>query len=471
MMRLPRRRMLRALPLAAGLALSSAAADAHTFIVGLAADCVPPTQALSERLMRLFMDLHGGDELVVYDAPGRTAVARIAIPANRPAYDRPAVRIRQFGADLVKIRRFLESRCGGGPTATLPPGNLAFPEFLEEISRVVIPSLPRGAASVLVAGSALYNDPRDPALSMLDGHYPSDAHLSARRTDSVYSTAGKAEALAGVDVHYCYTDASWLSDAHKESVLRWWSLFVGTQQGTLATFTNDLGTCLERFDGSVTAGAPSFRPEAEGSGREMLLAKRSPVVREVLRPAPPATSAAASPPPDDSSFLGTDTAVSRERPAARRALAKIGIRWTCPGADLDIYARGGPASEFLFYGNTSTPEGHFPHDYQQAPGDASALEYVEFTRPIDLETAEAFVNFYGGSCTAAPSGIVRLWFDNKVYEGQFALAATHGNQGARSNGRMTGPYWARIDLKKLAHWSDVSARRTAGRPHRSPAVQ
>ena len=256
----------------------------------------------------------------------------------------------------------------------------------------MIPSLPRGAASVLVAGSALYNDPRDPALSMVDGHYPSDAHLGARRSDSVYSTAAKAEALAGVDVHYCYTDASWLSDAHKELVLRWWSLFVGTQQGTLATFTNDLATCFQRFGGSVTAGAPSFRPETEGSGREMLLAKRSPVVREVLQPAAPATPAVASP-ASDTSFLGEHTAISQERPAARRGVAKIGIHWTCPGADLDIYARGGPASDFLFYGNTDTPEGHFPHDYQQAPGDASAFEYVEFTHPIDLETRGGFCEF------------------------------------------------------------------------------
>jgi len=429
--------------------VSSAPAEAaaHTFIVGLADDCVPPTEVLSEQLMQLFVKrLHPGDGLIVYDAPRRTLIATAVLP-DREAFERLPVRVREFGSELAKIKRFLEGRCGATAEAAGPAGNLYLPQFLEELARVRIPTLPRESVSVPVVGSALYNDPRDPGLSMLEGHFPSDAHLNATPTASVFSTADKHDALAGVDMHYCFTDRDWWSEAHKEAVLRWWSLFVKTQQGTLATFSGDLASCFERFEGSVTAGAPSFSAAPGGGGLQVLLAKRSPVERQVLA----AASAQVAHDNEGAAggFLDTHATISHVRPPTLRGLAKIGIRWACP-VDLDIYARGGPSTEFLYYGHTETAEGHFPHDYTQAP-DGSAFEYIEFTREIDLSRMEAFVNFYGGTCPAGPSGIVRLWFNNHIYEGQFALAAKGGNHGDGRPDHMTGPYWAQINVKKLLH--------------------
>jgi hypothetical protein len=432
-----------------------AAAAAHTFIVGLNDDCVPATQILSEQLMQLFVKrLHPGDGLVVYDAPRRLVIASTVLP-DRDIFERVPVRVREFGGELAKIKHFLEGRCGAGPNAAELAGNLYVPQFLDEIARLRIPASPRDGVSVLVIGSALYHDPRDPGLSMLEGHFPSDGHLNAKPTASVFSTAEKHQALAGVDLHYCFTDTDWWSEAHKEAVLRWWSLFVTTQQGTLATFSGDMASCFERFAGSVTAGAPTFRAEP-GGGLEMLLAKRSPVERQMLASAPapvavaPGSARAETPgsPAAPGGFLDIHVPISHDRPATLRGLAKIGIRWTCP-ADLDIYARGGASGEFLYFGNKDTPEGHFPHDYTNAPD--AAYEYVEFSREIDLSALEAFVNFYAGSCQSPPAGIVRLWFKNRIYEGHFALNATHGNQGDGRNGHMTGPYWTRIDVRKLLH--------------------
>jgi hypothetical protein len=290
MIRLINRAVPQALLLAAGLSFAAISASAHTYIVGLAADCVPPTPALSTPLMQLFLDhLHLGDSLVVYDALRRAVVATITIPADRPAFEIAAVRTRQLGSGLVAIRRFLEARCTGAPPSADPAGNLFLPQFLDEVSRILIPTLPRGGVSVLVVGSAFYNDAHDPAFSMLDGRYPSDSHLKAKNTRTPFSTVVKRYSLAGIDIHYCYTDTNWINDAHKESVLRWWSLFVSSQQGILATFTNDLSTCFERFERSVTAGAPSFAPEMADHGLKMLTATRTILVQEAPPPTTPAT--------------------------------------------------------------------------------------------------------------------------------------------------------------------------------------
>jgi hypothetical protein len=450
---------LAAMTLAAQAAFNKPAQAApHTFIVGLADDCAPPTAALSEQLMKLFVNgLHPGDSLSVYDAPKRVEIATITLP-DREAFERPAVRIQQFSGELIKIRRFLEARCRAQPEGAGPANNLFFPQFLDDIARDRTEALPRGSASLLVVGSALYNDPGDPGISMLGGHYPSDSHLTAAPSASVFSTADKREALAGVDVHYCFTDKSWFSDTYPKAVLRWWSLYVGSQQGLLATFTGDVATCFDRFEHSVTAGASVFKAETGGSELKMLIAQRAPIIRQTIVPTPAASApnpaenhqeVSRATPPADAALFDPHATISHEALQARRGLAKIGISWTCP-VDLDLYARGSSQNSFLYYRHPDSPEGHFPHDYTNAPG-GTAFEYVEFTHPIDLSTMEAFVNFYGGSCPVGPSGIVRLWFDNRIYEGHFALAATEGNHGDLLSGRMTGPDWTAIDVKSLLH--------------------
>jgi hypothetical protein len=447
---------LAAMTLAAHAAIKPAHAAPHTFIVGLGETCVPPTAALSEQLMQLFVNgLNPGDSLIVYDAPKRIVIAAVTLP-DREAFRRPEVRIRKFGGELVKIRRFLEARCRTEAAGT--GDTLFFPQFLDEVARDRTQAFPRGSVSLLVVGSALYNDPGDPGISMLDGHYPSDSHLNAAPGASVFSTADKREALAGVDVHSCFTDKSWFSDTDEQAVLRWWSLYVGSQHGLLATFTGDMAACLDRFGHSITAGASVFKAEAGETELKMLVAQRAPVIRQTVAPALAQAAPAPGPvenhdvsvatPPAGATFLDPQATISHEAPQTLRGLAKIGIRWNCP-VDLDIYARGSSQSQFLYYGNTDTGEGHFPHDYTNAPG-GTAFEYVEFTQPVDLSTVEAFVNFYGGTCSTGPSGVVRLWFDNRIYEGRFALAAREGNQGKQLSG-MTGPDWTEIDVKSLLH--------------------
>ena len=430
------RKALAALALALALAFMGGSAEARTYIVGIASDCVPSTAAVSERLMHAFLHLRLGDQLAVYDAPRRTVIAKIVIPADRPVFERPAVRTQQFGAELQKIRAFLEARC----SATSVPqgsGNVRFPEFAEELSRTAIPGLSAGGVSVAVVGSALYQDGRNAAVSMVNGRYPSDASLNARRAESVYSLENRREALAGVDVHYCYSDDDRsFGDAYRHAVHRFWSLFVSGQRGTLATFTNDLGTCFERFERAITAGAPTFEADTHDSRAQMLAAK--PTERA------PSPSASVD-------FMREGAPISRERPKGTRGPAKIGIRWSCPGADLDLYARANQTSPFLYYGNRNMPDGQFPHDYQVAPAGDAAFEFVEFTRPVDLGSMQAFINFFRGNCPSGPNGIVRLWFDNKIYEAPFVLTATRGNGGEGRDGPAIGPHWAAIDIKKLAN--------------------
>jgi hypothetical protein len=441
----------------------AAPASAHTYIAGFAEGCGAPAAAVSTGMMTLFVKRMGpGDKLIAYDAPRREVIAETAVPDSE-IYRQPAVRVRQSSGQLAQLGRFLKARCSAAGNGAHAAESLYAPQFFDEIERNVVAAEPRGSVSVMLVGSALYEDPRDPDLSMAGGHYPSDGFLNAAPAASVFSTSTRRQALGGVDVHYCFTDPNWSSDAEKEGVQRFWSLYVSTQGGKLATFTGDLATCFDRFEHGVTAGAPSFTVAAGASDLKMMLAQRAPVTRQEVAAQPPApirarvipvqtaaTRAQPVPAPrtDPDRFMDEHAAISTERPQTLVGLVRIGIRWSCPNVDLDLYARGSPDHEFLYYGHPDSNEGHFPHDYTSPPN-GSAVESVEFRQPIDLSKMEAFVNFFGGNCPGGPDGVVRIWFNNHVYEDHFALQAEEGNHGAQVLGHMWGSDWTEIDVKKL----------------------
>src|SRR5262249_50101385 len=138
-----------------------------------------------------------------------------------------------------------------------------------------------------------------------------------------------------------------------------------------------------------------------------------------------------------------DAPISHTPPSVSIGIAWIGLKWAVP-CDIDLYSRASASSEWMFFAHVRTDDGFFNKDERE--GTEGRFEFVEFTRAIDLSKAEVAINLYAADLPAAPEGVIRIWFAGAIYEAPFKLGARTGNRGALP---MSGPYWLRIDLRKV----------------------
>jgi outer membrane protein OmpA-like peptidoglycan-associated protein len=89
-------------------------------------------------------------------------------------------------------------------------------------------------------------DKDEPAFNMQDGFYPSDGHILAGKKGSIYGTAEKKDALKDVAIHFCYLHESFTNDDQRNQIGRFWTLFIGQQDGVLASFAADLSLVFDR---------------------------------------------------------------------------------------------------------------------------------------------------------------------------------------------------------------------------------
>jgi hypothetical protein len=147
-------------------------------------------------------DLPLGSSLGLYDAYHLQTIAQIEIP-KVAAFRSGKTRANQFKDQLNKLKRFLAD-----PPERPASGDLKLdqavrlPQFLDFVSE-------RGTGTetppvVVILGSPLYLDPKEPGFSMVDGYFPSDGHLLASRDRSVYGIKDRADALSGIPVHFAY---------------------------------------------------------------------------------------------------------------------------------------------------------------------------------------------------------------------------------------------------------------------------
>lgn len=400
---------------------------------GFAADRVvvfptsfPDQSVLLQQFGNMLLGLKRGDHLIVYSADGPRRIAEIAVPDD-PKANNPAWLRRQLGAMAGPVVELIQNLPTTGSGSV--PQNLMLPDLFDEIGRNVVSALPAHQADLLVIGSWIYDDPRDAKWTMADNAYPSDATLRLSPSQSPFGTNGRERVLTGVNVHFCYVDggSAFVSAEHEERVRRWWSLFTRAESGTPATFSFSLPTCVQRF----------MNGNADGQTHDLAASDGEPMMLHASTTIETAPAVALEPERD---FLDDGVTISTVPPATTTGAVKVGLRWS-QAIDIDLYARGSDDADWLYFGNVQSPEGHFAKDFLSGTGDTS-FEYVEFERPIDLNTLGIAVNFYAGIVQAPPEGVVRISFDNQVYEAPFHLEATHGNQGQPP---MDGAYWLVID--------------------------
>jgi hypothetical protein len=401
---------------------------AHSFIIG-----VSPFLEKSSKddvfrgIVRLLVeDLPLDSTLEIYDAFELKTITRVYLP-NARVFNSPKTRANQFSPAILELKKFLARE-------HVPPTNshlkfqaaIRVPQFLDFLGETTRATNSAAIPAVLLLGSPLYQDAKEPGFSMVDGYYPSDGHLMASREKSVFGITSKDASLP-MRVHWAYFGDPWLSDLHKEQITRFWTLYLGRRSADLAIITGDLASAVRSFrqENSRESNSKLWALDKSQTKIEMLRSGRSVELTDWLTRE---TLPDAAPPP----------------PTHLKGVMKIGIRWKS-NIDLDLYATPHSGAETLYFEHLRSPEGYYYKDHRSSPG--REYEFIEFERPVDIRHVEAFVNFYKGNCPGGPRGEVRIEFEGRIYSGTFSLGAEEGNQGRTGSGQ--SEYWTRIPLKEL----------------------
>lgn len=434
--------------------LAPASAASRNVIIGLPqvwSGSPDPVLSLVNRLVfgsEAQGGLRPGDSLRVKEAPTQRTVFDLEIP-NDPAYEVPKFRIRRFQAKIERFKADVRQRASASAGSAQKGSQLLLPQFLTEISKTVLPTLSDGRADILLFGSALFDDPRREGFSMREGAWPSDGLLLADSLKSPYSTLGKR--LDGARVSFCTSEtaADWLSDVQRERVERMWTLFLSEQGAQLTNFSGDTIPCLENF---IQGRGDATRSFAINRAEQPIMYRFKPKgPPPPIDPNPPPVSPPPAPRTSDApSWLQPNVPLATAAPSSLKGPLKLGIRWPCAQADVDLYARASTSAPFAFFGLPQTPEAIYPRDFRTSPDREGKFEIIEFKQDVNLAQVEAYINLYEGSCPESVKGVVRAQFgDGKPYEMPFKIEAKTGNRGRLQDGTFSPPYWTKVDIRQL----------------------
>jgi hypothetical protein len=238
--------------------ISPAVAAERVYIIALPAVPGPVVREEADRIIDAFwprLTAQAGAALLVYDATRRIQIARIEPRGSR------AEQQRQRREGVAAVRRFLT---GGDAPVPAPVDDLQTPSFLFELGATVRNTLAQGAeVDVMLLGRALHRDARAPSFDMADALVPNDDHLLQPASVSPYGTAGRATALAGMRLHFCYAEQphEWVSEPWRLAVGRFWWLLAQHQGAQLSSFAPLGSACAERFStGARSAETFTIRP-------------------------------------------------------------------------------------------------------------------------------------------------------------------------------------------------------------------
>ena len=414
-------------PLLAACSLSAAERppdnpSPRTFVIGLSPYLDKAVKDDVYRgIVRLLVEgLPLDSRLDIYDAFDLKTITQVTVP-NQRAFNSPKTRANQFASAIGDLKQFLASEHPRPADPNLKfDAALRLPQFYEFLAA----KSPTGSPRVLLLGSPLYQDAREPGFSMVNGYFPSDGHLLATKQESVYGLGENTNAQVSVD--WVYFGDPWVNDLYKERVTRFWTLYLAQRGARLVSFSSDLPTGLESFRAENPPTPVVNWSIATGDTKvEMLRISRSVDAVDWLT-------------------RGALAETSQRPPSVMVGPMKIGIRWQ-ENIDLDVYATPRPGAETLFFQHPRSPEGYYYKDHRSSPG--KEFEFIEFEKPVDIREVEAYVNFYKGSCPGGPRGEVRIEFDGQIYGATFSLAAPRGNRGRTGDDQRD--YWTRIPVQEI----------------------
>jgi hypothetical protein len=414
--------------------------------------------------------------IIVYDAYALTEIARFQIPQLR--FDSPEERARRLAEPFSKLAEWYKQRATKEVSPLLNgSGAMRIPEFLQLLSQ----QRSSQPYSVLMIGNPINLSVDEPSFSMIGGKVPSDGHIKANVAASIYGTAEKVGRLRGCVVHLCYLHEDiWTNQLVKESVQRFWGLFISEQDGKLVDFTADLDRVFATVTQNDLATVGNYQLDPTDSNLEMrVVHERSIPVKDVNKvtiasvpvetniPPIPVTPIAVvvevnavpetniSAPEVNMITVPKVSVVTNVPPIPVAPNGRMGIAaWWQADADVDLYVSV-PGQPELYYRNLRNKYGEYYRDIRQANQKGTEQnwrakwEYVELSEKIPTAGLTCWLNLYKVNRGNTPpiSGMVRIQYgDGHFVEIPFRFNVTKGNGGADSRMRQSSPYWVPIDL-------------------------
>ena len=198
-------------------------------------------KALEAPLWEIFANvIKPGDRYRVLNATDVSSIALIDVPSD-DRFERKQRLARHFQGENAKIYEHLQGMALG-PAEVELTGLVRF----EAINRT------DGAEplALLVIGDMAQIIKTSPSFSMRDedGGFrkPSDRHYQSALDETFWGIGAEGpQGLQNVALHLCHTGASTpLSEVEEEALRRHWALYVSERDGVLATWSQDLPTCL-----------------------------------------------------------------------------------------------------------------------------------------------------------------------------------------------------------------------------------
>jgi hypothetical protein len=253
---MPRYPTLRTLAacLATAAALGQHPAGAGTWDIVVPPN-LPESEALKAEVWDFFLNgLAPGERLTLYDGMDGSEIIRIAIPDDA-RFENERVRTKTFGRETAQLSRAIDALSAEGNPAV--PYRINLPGLAYELSR----TRTSDERQILVVTSGMHLSDLEPSFSFRhvgsDLFLPTDSHIEAPLSESPYGTQGLATALDGVVMHICLqSDGDRLTTYQKDEMRRFWSLYVHWLGGELATFTESLPGCFDRWRSKAKGGMP-----------------------------------------------------------------------------------------------------------------------------------------------------------------------------------------------------------------------
>jgi hypothetical protein len=420
---------MKPLLIALAFALMASASEPRRLIVALGPEIpLPERSQIADRLARLLYEGEARHRVTILDALRLREIADVTREDSVPR-----LRQQRHAREIAAVFNFVKTNSGA---------SLNVPAIFDEIGRQMRP----GACDVLVIGSGMFHAPTE-SLDLRRG-WPSDGHLSAGKERSILSTVEHARQLDRIGIHWMVTDLpDVLNESHRYGLERFWSLFVGSQGGVLATYSGNFRMVLAsalagRRTACNKAEINPFDAEVVLHSRVIDVPSRDSRVRAVTNVI----------------FLTNSITVTNMVRAAsvlpRVGAGKVGIGivWgpdpkSDAAVDLDLYVVVPRDNTELFYRNTTSAHGRYFRDIRQSqPGEGtdwqSMWEFVELDG--DQVPSEIWINLFSG--TGPVSGEVRVQQLGQDRVIPFSVPTGAGNYGANAARREQDFHWVKVRL-------------------------
>ncbi len=380
----------------------------------------------------LMQQLQPGESALVVDGLHLKTVAHFTVK-NKPVYNNPKAKMQLNKKAIAALRQFSERPVNMAEHGVA--GMMQVPQLLQFLGRNY------GTfedTDIIIIGSPIHVDSRDPNWGMLGKQYPTDGHFSVAPHESPFSLQGTSELLVGTRIHWAYPDESWtINDEYRVRLTRFWHLLVEGYGAQLSTFTGDMPTMWGRAARSEKAVPHGYQRRETNKPETIQLIDRPQDVKQV------------------SIYDRPLTDVPPTKQVLRQAQnVEIGISWNCEHCDLDLYVRPHRGAEVLYFGHRQTPLGYYHKDFTHSPQTDGGYETVTFTATVDLQDVLIAVNWYDGKSANGVQGEIRLAISDQTYGLPFVLTGTSGSgtkgkDKTLADGKAANANWLIINPKDI----------------------